>query len=444
MDLIDPRSIKQDETDVVEDSESASELGLIVEMLKENSHQENLQSGTMVETEKEDQNNLNWAKEVEDETRHDEEREHLLKSTSELLEQSTDYEWLSVKCKNCQGYGHIMADCRKEEIKKGNQKAKVDRPEATKNNRIDVEAKIEKEEEKTTVPNKEESQEKEARSENDNKRLVTPKRTAPQKHFRVTSAPREEQDETPQLFHCYVKMVGHLHAFCITFVYGFNTIDDRKNLSRDLSRLKHPVKPGLILCDFNPVFNFDDRSGHSPISSSDLVDFNDWISKAYVEALMSTRSRYRIYSKIDHVFANEDWYDMFTNSIAHFGWETISNHCSCVVTTRVEVSIGVKPFRYYNFWAIHPKFRDLVLSTKTTKYRFHPMCKFLRLINLYFVDDLILFSKGSSQSLDALTQVLEEFNNASGLQINSKKSHIYFGDVDPREKLAMLSKIRLA
>uniref|UniRef100_A0A803PS30 CCHC-type domain-containing protein n=1 Tax=Cannabis sativa TaxID=3483 RepID=A0A803PS30_CANSA len=36
----------------------------------------------------------------------------------QLVEQSIDYEWLLVKCKNCMGYGHIMADCRKGEAKK--------------------------------------------------------------------------------------------------------------------------------------------------------------------------------------------------------------------------------------------------------------------------------------------------------------------------------------
>ncbi|XP_062103597.1 uncharacterized protein LOC133814683 [Humulus lupulus] len=39
---------------------------------------------------------------------------HYLNEQGQLTEQGVDYEWLPVKCKTCSGYGHSMADCRKE------------------------------------------------------------------------------------------------------------------------------------------------------------------------------------------------------------------------------------------------------------------------------------------------------------------------------------------
>uniref|UniRef100_A0A803NL76 Reverse transcriptase zinc-binding domain-containing protein n=1 Tax=Cannabis sativa TaxID=3483 RepID=A0A803NL76_CANSA len=38
---------------------------------------------------------------------------HFLNEHGQLIEQGVDYEWLPVKCKFYNGYGHIMADCRK-------------------------------------------------------------------------------------------------------------------------------------------------------------------------------------------------------------------------------------------------------------------------------------------------------------------------------------------
>uniref|UniRef100_A0A803PPM0 Reverse transcriptase domain-containing protein n=1 Tax=Cannabis sativa TaxID=3483 RepID=A0A803PPM0_CANSA len=50
--------------------------------------------------------------------------------------------------------------------------------------------------------------------------------------------------------------------------------------------------------------------------------------------------------------------------------------------------------------------RLLQLAANNFSQRFHPLCKKLKLINLCFVDDLIIFSKGSHQSITVLKQVL--------------------------------------
>ncbi|XP_062080321.1 uncharacterized protein LOC133785077 [Humulus lupulus] len=39
---------------------------------------------------------------------------HYWNEQGQLAEQWVDYEWLPVKCKMCDGYGHAMAECRKE------------------------------------------------------------------------------------------------------------------------------------------------------------------------------------------------------------------------------------------------------------------------------------------------------------------------------------------
>ncbi|XP_062108179.1 uncharacterized protein LOC133819045 [Humulus lupulus] len=176
--------------------------------------------------------------------------------------------------------------------------------------------------------------------------------------------------ESPQHVHCVVKMAGQASAFCLTFVYGYNTIEERKSLWNNLVQLKFPVSSWLILGDFNSVFNVDDRNGGNPITHNEMADSNHWLSQVHIEALKSHGSVFtwtnnqagtnRIYSKIDHIFVNEEWHDHFPNSAARFSWESISDHCSCVVSTTTLEAIGIKPFRYYNFWANHPEFKSLV------------------------------------------------------------------------------------
>ncbi|KAM6547751.1 hypothetical protein CsatB_019427 [Cannabis sativa] len=178
--------------------------------------------------------------------------------------------------------------------------------------------------------------------------------------------------ESPQLVHCFIQMLGCEEAFCATFIYGYNTSEERKSLWADLTKLKFPVKSWLILGDFNDVFKIEDRVGGNPITLSDTSDPCQWLMSALVDSIPFNGSKYtwsnnqdgqsRIYSKIDHAFANEYWFDSFPNSKALFSWETISDHCSCTITTMVSNKIGYVPFRYYNFWSNHADFKATALQ----------------------------------------------------------------------------------
>ncbi|XP_062118916.1 uncharacterized protein LOC133832615 [Humulus lupulus] len=117
----------------------------------------------------------------------------------------------------------------------------------------------------------------------------------------------------------------------------------RKNLLQSLVQLKFLVKPWLILGDFNSANVETLKSYGSIFTWTNNQDGNK-----------------RIYSKIDHVFVNEEWHDDFPNTTARFRWEVISDHCSCVVSATATEEIGIKPFRYYNFWADHQDFKTIV------------------------------------------------------------------------------------
>ncbi|XP_062113366.1 uncharacterized protein LOC133824492 [Humulus lupulus] len=177
-------------------------------------------------------------------------------------------------------------------------------------------------------------------------------------------------EDSPQFVHCLVSMVGQKHMFYITFVYGFNSLEGRRSLWEGLLRISLAHDAWIILGDFNAPFSVMDRAGGSPISGVELVDSVRWLEEAHMVPIKSLGSfstwtnnqngSARIYSKIDHDFINENWFDLFPYATAVFKWEVVSDHCSCIVNIQSKVSLGTKLLRFYNIWTDHPQFFEVV------------------------------------------------------------------------------------
>lgn len=61
------------------------------------------------------------------------------------------------------------------------------------------------------------------------------------------------------------------------------------------------------------------------------------------------------------------------------------------------------------------------------KIRLHPLCSSPLVTHLLFADDLLVFSDGSRHSLTGIAEVMKQFKNLSGLDVNPEKSEIFFG-----------------
>ncbi|CAM8902499.1 unnamed protein product [Rhodiola kirilowii] len=64
---------------------------------------------------------------------------------------------------------------------------------------------------------------------------------------------------------------------------------------------------------------------------------------------------------------------------------------------------------------------------RTGNFDYHPKCARISLSHLMFADDVIIFSKANSGSLNQVRDVLRTFHDWSGLKVNVDKSAIYFG-----------------
>uniref|UniRef100_A0A803PT08 Uncharacterized protein n=1 Tax=Cannabis sativa TaxID=3483 RepID=A0A803PT08_CANSA len=280
----------------------------------------------------------------------------------QLREQKIDYEWIPAKCKKCAGFGHIQEDCRRDDTKKktgGNdhKQGKNDLPVKNKKNKPETENT--NGEEGANLQQGEWSAPKKkiisSRGVQDTNRDMIDQVGESNAFIALQEQNVEQGKEgnseiAGDQVHCYVKMTGAVSEFYVTIVYGFNTIEARKSLWEEMKNLRFPVKPWLVVGDFNAVFELDDRIWANNITLNDIADSNNWLAQANAVRLKKTGSHYtwtnnqedksRIYSRIDHAFVNEDSVDLLPDAKAHFDWELISDHCSCVISIVVSERIG--------------------------------------------------------------------------------------------------------
>ncbi|XP_074315270.1 uncharacterized protein LOC141651455 [Silene latifolia] len=63
-------------------------------------------------------------------------------------------------------------------------------------------------------------------------------------------------------------------------------------------------------------------------------------------------------------------------------------------------------------------------------FKYHPLCRGIKLTHLMFADDLLLFCKGDIKSVIIMLEVFHCFSSASGLTISSEKSDIILNGID--------------
>lgn len=88
--------------------------------------------------------------------------------------------------------------------------------------------------------------------------------------------------------------------------------------------------------------------------------------------------------------------------------------------------------------------RKLSLLRKKRGFCFHPKCKQLGLTNIAFADDLLIFCKPTSATLQLVKNCLLSFGRESGLHANVGKSNVFFRGIVRRMNLRVswgLSKV---
>ncbi|WMV30278.1 hypothetical protein MTR67_023663 [Solanum verrucosum] len=74
-------------------------------------------------------------------------------------------------------------------------------------------------------------------------------------------------------------------------------------------------------------------------------------------------------------------------------------------------------------------------------FKFYPRCKKLGVMHICFADDLLMFCKADTVSIQLLQGVFQRFSIAAGLQDNIEKSHIYLVGVKTALKQEILTTL---
>lgn len=76
-------------------------------------------------------------------------------------------------------------------------------------------------------------------------------------------------------------------------------------------------------------------------------------------------------------------------------------------------------------------YRVLQTLKDSPRFKFHPKCAELKIINIFFfADDILLFSRANVPSIKLIMSKINEFTHSTSLQMSQPKSKLYFGGVD--------------
>ena len=85
--------------------------------------------------------------------------------------------------------------------------------------------------------------------------------------------------------------------------------------------------------------------------------------------------------------------------------------------------------------------RILKAEDEVEDFKFHPRCSTLKLNHLVFANDLILFCKGDTQSIQTLYQGVQLFSSSLSLEANYSKSGIYLARVNDNFRMHAASTL---
>ncbi|GKB63681.1 RNA-directed DNA polymerase, eukaryota, reverse transcriptase zinc-binding domain protein, partial [Tanacetum coccineum] len=77
--------------------------------------------------------------------------------------------------------------------------------------------------------------------------------------------------------------------------------------------------------------------------------------------------------------------------------------------------------------------------SRSPSFKYHWLCKEIKLTHLYFANDLLLFCNRDSKLVAILNKAFKEFGGMSGLLPNNSKSTVFFGNIREISRLRILN-----
>ncbi|XP_074288700.1 uncharacterized protein LOC141613857 [Silene latifolia] len=118
-----------------------------------------------------------------------------------------------------------------------------------------------------------------------------------------------------------------------------------------------------------------DRIGGAEVSWAEMAPMRSMVLDCQLYDMKASGSYYtwnnkhedatRVYSRIDRVLMNDQWFGSFPEAIATFSPEGLYDHCPCLINTDAIFVKRKTSFKYYNMWAL---FDDFAYNVENSWY----------------------------------------------------------------------------
>lgn len=187
-----------------------------------------------------------------------------------------------------------------------------------------------------------------------------------------------------QFMHCEVLFYDLNVKVLITFIYGFNTTEERESLWAALRRISLSITgPWMLLGDLNTTLLYDEKIKGGEVLNTDTEELASFVEAAEVLDMKYTGHRLtwcnnregleRMYCKLDRVLINSAWFNRFPLAETIFLDRSSSDHSPSLVRLHDLATQGKHIFKYCNFWSKNEQFMPLVSQAWSTSLYGTPM-----------------------------------------------------------------------
>lgn len=173
-----------------------------------------------------------------------------------------------------------------------------------------------------------------------------------------------------QVIHCHIKLLSNDCDFLVSFVYGMNSISDRKALWTDLSSLSSPLS-WCILGDFNAIKNLNETDREGALWNSGMKDLKECLLALEMDDIRgigpfftwwNSQTENPIHKKLDRALGNASWLNSFPLAQASYAPRGVSDHSHVILNTGIPLVKSRKPFQFFNHLILLDGFNECVAS----------------------------------------------------------------------------------
>ncbi|KAF9612711.1 hypothetical protein IFM89_003253 [Coptis chinensis] len=159
----------------------------------------------------------------------------------------------------------------------------------------------------------------------------------------------------------------------ITIVHAHCLYVQRRHLWLELSTINLINLPWLILEDFNAYLSVSKKRGGNNHTAASMKDFRDFMSNNQLMEVPNSGfqltwwnkqvGEFKILGKLDRMLCNANWGSIFPGWKYKVASRICSDHSPLMGGSISIPQPNNMPFKFFNMWCSHPKFREVVMDS---------------------------------------------------------------------------------